>query len=98
MITLLWTDSEGDDECWEFPHKNILCLECEGEGTVETGGSYGDPIFNMKCDCCNGVRVVKLVDEEKFDDEDRAMYADYKAAKKRHESYRSEERFAQDYS
>lgn len=99
MITYKWIDSEGDDQDWEFPHRFILCGACEGEGCF-----YGSPhagvesTYRETCDCCNGLRVLKVVNEEKFDDEDKEKYKEYQAAQKRREEYRSEERYAHDYS
>lgn len=99
MIKYEWVDEDGDDVEFEFPHRFILCGSCKGEGSFFVGSAeHNDQEYRATCDCCNGVRVLKIVDEEGFDDEDHAMYKDYKAAEKRHESYRSEERFAQDYS
>ena len=41
---------------------------------------------------------MKIVDEEEFDDEDHAMYKDYKAAKKRHISYSNAEVYTRSFS
>lgn len=88
MLKLCWIDSEGDDQSWDFPHRFILCGSCEGEGCF-----YGSPhagvesTYRETCDCCNGLRVTKVVDDRNLDEEDKEKYKEYLTDQKRNAAF-----------
>lgn len=82
MITLTWIDEDGNDEEEDFPHKNVICGSCDGEGKIWIGCSELDEPFYHTCETCKGVRVLQVVDESKFDEYEKEEYASYLKAKK----------------
>jgi hypothetical protein len=61
--------------------------EEEAEEYFKRGGRY-----DVQCETCHGNKVVEVADESKFNEEQKALYAEYEESEERHARWDAEDR------